>query len=286
MTEQVSLHFEFFPKAWDKGVSEQFFDRLVGPDRLMPATRIGNEGKQDLPKDVDETRAELVWRYEAMSKGNHIQLFAQKGSADFWVNLVRVEWDEDTAFGSLLFWPKKMVIYVPLEHWRARDWMPDVIEVAKMTGTPLVSLDYRSRGEHGNFYFETRNAMKRIVQSTIHAKASMGPWRGLGRIGWTRIFGPDIVRMIGSDRLESLTKGTATDHGDGYWTVSSAPDPADWQNAEVRASEYEIVQELGHEFFADIESNRLALRVPDFPTHLVPRDDVLFERYGQTLKPS
>lgn len=283
--ERVEIHFEFFPEPWDEGVSEQVFNRLLGADRLFPASRLGNEGKQSLSNDIDDARAELVHLYEAKSTGNHIQLFADRRRPEFWFNLVRVEWNEKSLFGSTLFWPKKLTILVPLEHWRARDWMPDLIEAARITQTPLVSLDYAHPAKHKSVFYETRDEMKRVVQSTVHANASTGPWRGLGRIGWKRLFGPDIVAMIGTERLSALKSGRATDHGGGYWTVSSAPDPADWLDSDVQTSEQTIISELGSEYFADTENNLLASTVPELPARLIPNDAVLFERYGSRLKP-
>ena len=285
MKEQVQIHFEFFPETWDAGVSDQVFQHLIGPDRLFPASRMGYEGSQDLSDDVAEARATIVDRYEAMSTGNHIQLFADKQRPEFWFNLTRVEWNEKSLFGSTLFWPKKLRILVPLEHWRTRDWMPDLISVAKITQAPLISLDYAHQGKTKSVFYETRDEMKRVLQSTVHANAEMGPWRGLGRIGWRRVFGRHIVEMIGSERLSALSSGAAIDYGEGYWSVSSAPDPADWLAPEVEAREKAIIRDLGAGHFADIENNRLASIVPKYPARLIPDDVKLFERYGKRLKP-
>lgn len=285
MNKEVQIHFEFFPKAWDTGVSAQMFKCLIGPDRLFPASRWGYEGEQRLPHKMSDVHAKLAHHYEAMSTGRPLQLFADKGQPAFWFNLVRVEWNEKSSFGSTLFWPKKLSILVPLDHWRAQDWMPDLIAVAKMTQAPLMSLDYAHPKDHQSTFYETRDQMTRIVQGTVHAKASMGPWRGLGRIGFRRVFGPDIVAMFGAARLSALGANVATDHGDGYWSVSTAADPEDWLGQAAQTREAMIISDLGADHFADTQNNRLASVVPNFPAHLIPDDAKLFERYGARLKP-
>ena len=286
LIQTIEVKYHFFPTAWPDGTARQVFELLIGPDKLMPATKWGNEGRESLPDDLKEKIDWLTDRYEASHKGNRIPLFTNKRLKDgFYLELFRSEWHEDSLIGSLLHWAKDMLLDTLLERGASEEGLDVITKVAALTKAPYVSLDYRMRSVGSSISLDAAREHKRVVQGTIHANASAGPWRGLHRIPWRLIIGEHIVATIGIDKLRKLAPEMGIDHGNGLWTLQTTVDPANSILDMGRDAEREIIETLGEEFFANTDQNTLAKTPPKFPAELIPQDSRLFERYGEKLKP-
>ncbi|MGB7325772.1 MAG: hypothetical protein WBD31_12935 [Rubripirellula sp.] len=282
-TPRVEVRYQFFPTAWDTGVSRRVFELLIGPNKLYPATRWSNEGKKKLPED-DVIEWLTEW-YEASFKGNRIPLFTDHGSDQYHFDLLRSEWGDHSLLGQLLHWPKHLDLIVPAEQATKAKSIQAITEVAVITDAPLVPIDFRPSRKVETITLESRREMSRVVKGTIHAHAAAGPWRGLHRIPWRLILGRHIVSTIGEGRLRNLPAEQAIDHGNGFWTLQTTTEPAESISQRGREAERDIIATLGEEFFAATDRNELAKVKPAFPPDLVPDDGRLFEKYGERLKP-
>lgn len=279
----IEIRYQFFPTAWDDGISRRMFELLVGSDRVFPATRWSNEGKKRLPSEnvIDW----LTDWYEGSFKGNRIPLFTDYNCDQFRFDLLRSEWGDHSKVGQLLFWPKNLVLVAPVARAATAESLDAMTEVAAITDAPLVPIDYRSSPKFKTITLESRHEMKRVVQGTVHGNAMAGPWRGLHRIPWRLILGRHIVQTIGKERLSQLPTDRAIDHGNGLWTLQTSPDPAQSIEIAGREAEREIMEILGTEYFANTQLNKLAEVKPNFPPELVPDDARLRTRFGDRLKP-
>lgn len=279
----IEIRYQFFPVAWEDGISRRFFELLVGPDRVFPATRWSNEGTKRLPsEDVIDWLTD--W-YEGSFKGNRIPLFTDYECNQFRFDLLRSEWGDHSKLGQLLFWPKNLALVAPIARATTAESLAAITEVAVITDAPLVPIDYRPSPKVTTITLESRREMKRVVQGTIHGNAMAGPWRGLDRIPWRLILGRDIVQTIGKERLRQLPTDRAIDHGNGFWTLQTSIDPVQSIEIAGREAEREIIEILGREYFANTQQNQLAEVKPNFPPELVPDDARLKARFGDRLKP-
>jgi len=252
-TPTVETRYQFFPNAWEPGVARQVFETLVGPDKPYPAQAWGNEGGDLLPTDPAELIDVLTDRYEASHRRNRITLFTDQPFETYNFELFRSEWDDEAKIGQLMFWAKELRVTVPADVVARDDVFQALVQVAEITASPLVAMDYRPERSFKPITLASRAELKRVVQGTVHASASEGLWCGLHRIPWRLILGTDVVRTIGVDRLTALPDGRAVDHGNGLWTLQTSADPAESITDDGRAVE--------------------------------PRHDLLVERFGDKLKP-
>lgn len=89
--------------------------------------------------------------------------------------------------------------------------------------------------------------------------------RGLAGLAHRTVLGPELVAMLGEERLARLPASQAERRGDGRWLLSTTDDPLDWTFERWCPEEAAVIEALGPEHFFDPETGRLPTVMPTLP---------------------
>ncbi len=143
------------------------------------------------------------------------------------------------------------------------DVMLDVlISTMRLLKAPLGDIDVFNAGleirsnKHVTLYQQDRTGNDRLFSLASG---------GLSGIAWRTVFGPDLVRFFGEDKLGSLRPELARNVGDGLWLLTPCERFKDWTIDTWCDGEAEIITTLGADCFYDPSTSRLPVRVPPVP---------------------
>lgn len=89
--------------------------------------------------------------------------------------------------------------------------------------------------------------------------------RGLAGLAHHTVLGPELVAMLGEERLARLPAPRAERRGDGRWLLSTTDDPLGWTFERWCPEEAAVIEALGAEHFFDPETGQLPTLPPLAP---------------------